>query len=284
MESPATHVSPRVRTLYFKALTKLSEQLDQTWKRVLPPDARLPLETCEVFFEPFCQFGVALYDAYAEELINSTRSEEHYLQALNFDLKTLVCNQIAPWKERPVRTLQDAVEADDRGEAAGEWTLRMGESWRLFEHPRQSRLCEKVKEHFIDALYVEPGRWDQLFGRVHKAISRRVPHWLAAHAEATETSPCTTQISLAPQSGGTKKRGRPQTIPDERKQAALAQKREGGTNRDAAKALYGVRFPTPQQVRNVPSILRYHEGKLKNSREVAPSGVKASRKINKNRG
>jgi hypothetical protein len=91
-------------------------------------------------------------------------------------------------------------------------------------------------------------------------------------------------VTAAAGKGGTKKRGRPQTIPDERKQAALAQKRGGGTNRDAAKALYDVQYPTPQQVRNVPSTLRNYEGKLKNSCKVPPSSMKASRKINKDRG
>lgn len=49
-----------------------------------------------------------------------------------------------------------------------------------------------------------------------------------------------------------KKRGRPTEIPEERKRIALGVK--GGTAR--AKILYNVKYPTPQQVKNVYSILR----------------------------
>jgi hypothetical protein len=54
-----------------------------------------------------------------------------------------------------------------------------------------------------------------------------------------------------------KKRGRPQNIPDDRKRRALKVKTDGGTNREAARALYDVPYPTPQQVKNVPTILRH---------------------------
>src|ERR1041385_1507530 len=68
-----------------------------------------------------------------------------------------------------------------------------------------------------------------------------------------------------PQKIGKKKRGRPPTISEERKAAALQAKTDGGTNRDAAKLIYGTRYPTPQQVKNVPAILRHHKLKSKQS-------------------
>jgi hypothetical protein len=52
-----------------------------------------------------------------------------------------------------------------------------------------------------------------------------------------------------------KKRGRPAEISDELKKEALGAK--GGAAR--AKILYQTRYPTPQQVKNVPSILRHYQ-------------------------
>jgi len=61
-----------------------------------------------------------------------------------------------------------------------------------------------------------------------------------------------------------KKRGAPIKISNRLKEAALAAKEKGGTNRDAARILYHTGEPTPQQVRNVPSTLRhYRRQKLK---------------------
>lgn len=60
-----------------------------------------------------------------------------------------------------------------------------------------------------------------------------------------------------------RKRGRPQTIEDEKKTAAMQLKESGGTNKDAAALLYGTKYPTPQQTKNVPAILRHHKLKLK---------------------
>ncbi len=56
-----------------------------------------------------------------------------------------------------------------------------------------------------------------------------------------------------------RKRGRP-AIPLETKRKAWdAKQRPGGTNKDAAKILYGTQHPTGRQIRNVPAILRYYQ-------------------------
>ena len=52
-----------------------------------------------------------------------------------------------------------------------------------------------------------------------------------------------------------KKRGRPTKIADELKAKALEV--QGGTAR--AKILYQTSYPTPQQVKNVPAVLRHFE-------------------------
>jgi hypothetical protein len=59
-----------------------------------------------------------------------------------------------------------------------------------------------------------------------------------------------------------KKRGRPQVIPDERKAAALEVKRTGGSNKDAAKKLYNVTYPSATRVKSASTILREYQKKL----------------------
>jgi len=56
-----------------------------------------------------------------------------------------------------------------------------------------------------------------------------------------------------------KKRGRPQTIPEARKTRAMELKALGATNKQLAAELYGTKYPTDRQRRNVPTILRYHQ-------------------------
>lgn len=55
-----------------------------------------------------------------------------------------------------------------------------------------------------------------------------------------------------------KKRGRPQLIPDERKIAAAELKAAGGTNREAAVLIYGKKYPSPQETKNVSTILKHY--------------------------
>jgi len=62
-----------------------------------------------------------------------------------------------------------------------------------------------------------------------------------------------------------KRRGRPQTISDEKKRAAQAVKDGGGTNMDAAKVLYNEKRPSPQHVKNVPTILKHFKKKNRNN-------------------
>jgi len=57
------------------------------------------------------------------------------------------------------------------------------------------------------------------------------------------------------------------------KAAAAAAKASGGTNRKAAEIIYKTKYPTPQEVKNVPSILRNYRAKVETSR--APSIPKA---------
>lgn len=78
-----------------------------------------------------------------------------------------------------------------------------------------------------------------------------------------------------------KKRGRPQMIPDARKVAAAKLKADGGTNQQAAAVIYDIKYPSPQQVKNVPAILRAYQQKIS---KQASSSIRTSPKPNKIRG
>jgi hypothetical protein len=76
------------------------------------------------------------------------------------------------------------------------------------------------------------------------------------------------------------KRGRPQEIPDRRKVEAAALKASGGTNKQAAAKLYDTRFPSPQQVKNVPAILKHHRQKSNQSVSSASARKTALKPLN----
>jgi hypothetical protein len=59
-----------------------------------------------------------------------------------------------------------------------------------------------------------------------------------------------------------RKRGRPAISPETKRKALEAKQSPGGTNKDAAKILYGTEYPTLRQVKNVPAILRYYQKSL----------------------
>ena len=95
----------------------------------------------------------------------------------------------------------------------------------------------------------------------------------------TAPAPLAKLISPAQFGGnGQKKRGRPAIIPDERKQAAVECKANGGTNRDAAMLIYDRKYPTPQQVKNVSSILRNHQQGSKRRNSTSSVRPKTSSK------
>ena len=70
-----------------------------------------------------------------------------------------------------------------------------------------------------------------------------------------------------------RKRGRPSRIPDERKEQALAAKRAGASNREVARILYGVKHPSPSQIRAVPAILHNYE-RRKAARAQSPESLR----------
>ena len=96
-----------------------------------------------------------------------------------------------------------------------------------------------------------------------------------------DAGPAANGTNPATLHGKGRKRGRPQTIPDDRMAAAAKKKESGGSNRDAAVLIYNTKFPLPQQVKNVPAHLKAYRKKL--SKQVAPAS-RSAQKPRKSRG
>ena len=81
-------------------------------------------------------------------------------------------------------------------------------------------------------------------------------HSIAAEDQRCEGPPNREPrpLAIVPDPMLRRTRGRPSKISDERKKKAL----NTVGNRNRAKILYGVTFPSPQQVKNVPAILRHY--------------------------
>jgi len=107
----------------------------------------------------------------------------------------------------------------------------------------------------------------------------KVEHSLEHNLKESATTPAPRPKPMDPSTfggDGQKRRGRPIIIPDERKQAAIECKANGGTNRDAAMLIYDSRYPTLQQVKNVPAILRNHLHSSKRCNSTASAHLKTS--------
>jgi hypothetical protein len=122
------------------------------------------------------------------------------------------------------------------------------------------------------------------FGNSKSSSGREPPAKKAPTIQASGNTASVERLERSvPQESIEKKRGRPQTISDEKKTAALQLKESGGTNRQAAALLYGTKYPTSQQTKNVPAILRHHKLKSKQSGSPA-NGRKASPTPRRSRG
>jgi hypothetical protein len=61
------------------------------------------------------------------------------------------------------------------------------------------------------------------------------------------------------ESGIRKKAGRPATISSELKEDALTVREKGGTWKDVAKKLYQTQYPSKQQIKNAPNVLKHYQ-------------------------
>ena len=81
-----------------------------------------------------------------------------------------------------------------------------------------------------------------------------------ANKESSQIAPFETPTATD-ESLQRKKSGR-RPISSELKRRALEAKNAGATNKRCAQILYGIKYPSPQQVKNVPSILRYYKNSI----------------------
>lgn len=151
------------------ALVKLHEELNTCWANCFPLDGekRLRAPAPDKFFPPFVAYGVAIYEARAEALLALRPQALEYENWLNFGLKTLICEALAP--SRPVENW-GKVRLDV---PLSEWQMHMGTTRRHFDHPEHSALFSRASA-LINALE-DPieGHWDRFTGLLHNAISRR---------------------------------------------------------------------------------------------------------------
>jgi hypothetical protein len=171
------------------------------------------------------------------------------IAGLSYDLAVLQANYVI---DRGLRG-EDAMRAfrDESAELLEEVTS----SWRAS--------CERLAVTFEDDTE-EVKDLAQPFHRVRDDLRRLLPELPAAsrsepRAEAESCVPARVAEG--------KKRGRPQTIPDDRKAAALEIKLAGGSNKDAAKKLYNTTYPSSTQVKSTSTILREYQKKLGKSRK-----------------
>jgi hypothetical protein len=157
------------------ALVKLHAELNTCWAQCFPVDAGERLRTLDPtrFFQPFFEYGVALYEAHADALLALQPKPLEYGDWLQFSLKTSICDGLAPY--RPVEDSRKPV----RDVRQSEWQLHMGTTWRLFDHPRHAALFSKATT-LINALEdVHEPYWERFFSALNKAMSRRTLPLLA---------------------------------------------------------------------------------------------------------
>jgi hypothetical protein len=122
--------------------------------------------------------------------------------------------------------------------------------------PAAAEAIRKIKEAFPNENLDRVKKVAEEFAREKTWIPPSPSDLLALILDgARERERATT---LAP----AKKRGRPAKIALGKKQSALAARKNGRTWREVAKILYGTHYPTAQQVKNAPNVLKHYERSL----------------------
>ncbi len=162
------------------------------------------------------------------------------------------------WAKRGVHV----VWSDNEVGAYDQWLFNYAQGWLELARKTSPILVhvESLLNELRLRLMERMGYW--------KAEGRR---YVAEQKAAVETASVQPSPATGAKNSGDlrKQRGRPQTIPDEKKAAAASLKASGGTNNQVAQVLYSTKRPTPQQVKNVSSHLRAYAAKLNKSASPA---------------
>ncbi len=196
---------PDVRELdadYAKIVAKLLRDLDDAWPVIFPkPDraerkrkrsveeimeelSELPFR---VLFRPFTDFGARLYDVYAERMLGTGIELVAFERLLNDDLKTHICEMIAPLPPSPFPDRSAKAHAARQQHAIGEWQMRIGQSWRRFRLPTDNRTDQRVRREIIEALESHPEKQSEFITRLHQELTKRVPDWFSRAMSQSES-------------------------------------------------------------------------------------------------
>jgi len=148
------------------ALVVLYEELQACWNNCTLARPRLTVDP-GCFIQAFVEYGVALYEAQAAALLELRPTLWEYQAWLNFALKTLICDELAPYRS------PEELKAPARTRRLSEWQAHMGATWRLSDHGDLPTSFSEAKR-LIDAL--EDSTDDhrsQFISALHIAISRR---------------------------------------------------------------------------------------------------------------
>jgi hypothetical protein len=141
------------------------------------------------------------------------------------------------------------------------------------------RLAEKPSDPKLGPIMLQlQERFETQIGNLLQA---RIQDW--ENRWPTREKPALIEKSSPRESEGKRKRGRPQTISDEKKEEAARMKASGATNKVIAAKLYDTKYPTSSNVKCVPSILRHFQRKS-NQSPSASTPREASPKPRKIRG
>jgi hypothetical protein len=221
MQNPSELSGPslkRFNALEAQASAELLKQLNACWREIVLGGGGLPRESYRRFFPAFLQYGGALFDAYAKELLRVSLSAGEYSDILTSGLTTQIVFRIAPPLEHV--------------DSMGEWFTFVSHSWRVFDHPLHSQLSGGRVAHSLR----DPYRWAEFIDCLNKELIRRVPDLMAqkyarVSTERRSVAPITNGVSGFKAAEG--------TIVDRRKR--LLNEYKTATGKPSDKSIYEAR-------------------------------------------
>jgi hypothetical protein len=141
------------------AYIELQAQLQRRLQEYFPEAEEAHCFSPEFFWEPFFDYAVSTYDAYADELCGLPLALKRLELLLAWDLPIHVSESTAAWQER------------------GDWQHGLEEAWLQFEHPRHRSLHEHAMK--IAGAFGGPisPYWHKFIETVAKRLAKRARVW-----------------------------------------------------------------------------------------------------------
>lgn len=263
----------RIETEAARAENELQLELRNYWRRLLSERTDWVTSKASNLTPVFSAYGLRLFEAEANEYLRAMSAEE-YIRFLKLTVVSKVLRQLLP----PARTSLSEAKVNIiglsemfghfvgrlggridqskimvEGAARGLWEKSIMLTWSLFDRDAADQCVASQAKLLINHPFQyalrDQGNQKQFSERIRALLTARLPQWKArAFAEAPATS-----------LPAKRKRGRPIKISDSLKRRALEMK--DATNKTRAQILYETGYPSLQQVKNVPSILRHFKRK-----------------------